>query len=310
MKNVIAPRQEVGGGSPRSLVSRGLSSARARRVLRRVFPWVPAGTLMDGGQDKSSASQREMTGLAAQLYQYQKEEKQFRSEQPFALGTGVIAEIVPPIAGEPVRSSVGSPSMAGYLVSGDAWQIVLSRFLKENSKVLDIGCGCGKMARNLSYHPYIKRYIGFDVIKTSIDWCLESIVPRTGGRFEFHWIDVYSETYNPQGKVRGTEVVFPAADGSIDLAFASSLFTHLLQEDAKNYLREVRRVLAPNGLFLPTIHNTPLPGTSYSGNEARIDIDPDYFVKLAEDAGLRLIQRLGDLCGQEAFLFTAGSVAS
>ncbi len=157
MKNVIVPRQEVGGGSPRSLVSRGLSSVRARRVFRRVFPWVPARTRMDGGQDKSSADPRGMTGLAAQLHQYQKEEKQFRSEQPLALGTGVIAEIVPPIAGEPVRSSVGSPSMAGYLVSGDAWQIVLSRFLKENSKVLDIGCGCGKMARNLSYHPYIKQ---------------------------------------------------------------------------------------------------------------------------------------------------------
>jgi hypothetical protein len=34
-------------------------------------------------------------------------------------------------------------------------------------------------------------------------------------------------------------------------------------------------------------------------------IDPDYFVALAEAAGLRLVERLGAVCGQESFLFQA-----
>src|SRR5205823_1511644 len=128
----------------------------------------------------------------------------------------------------------------------------------------------------------------------------------TGPRFEFHSIDVFSAAYNPRGKVLGTEVVFPAEDGTIDLAFACSLFTHLLEDDTKHYLREVSRVLAPGGIFLPTIHIEPAPGTATSGDKARIDINPDYFVRLAQDAGLRLVERLGTLNGQEALLFTAG----
>lgn len=303
-------RQEAGHKSPSSLPTRGSSGNRVRRVWQRVFSWTPTGVAGGGNQADSSIPARWRTGLAAQLEQYQREERQFRSAEPFALGTGVIAEIVPPIAGEPIRSSVGSPSLAGYLVSGDAWQILLSRYMKENARILDIGCGCGKMARNLCYHPYVNHYTGFDVIKISIDWCIESLVPRTGGRFEFHWIDVFSDAYNPAGRVRGSEVVFPASDSSIDLAFACSLFTHLLEEDCKRYLQEVRRVLASDGLFIPTIHNTPVPGTRYSGNEVRIDIDPDYLIELARNAGLSLKQRLGDLCGQEAFLFTVATPSS
>ena len=181
--------------------------------------------------------------------------------------------------------------------------LVLSRFLRENSTVLDIGCGCGKMARTLVYHPYILRYIGFDVIRENIDWCEHSIVPLSKGRFEFHYLDVFSKAYNPAGKIKATDVVFPVVDSAVNFAFAGSVFTHLLQEDAKHYLREVRRTLAPDGIFLPSIHTSPSPGHEYSGNESRIDVDSEYFVDLAQAAGLRLVERLGALCGQETFLF-------
>jgi SAM-dependent methyltransferase len=98
-------------------------------------------------------------------------------------------------------------------------------------------------------------------------------------------------------------VVFPVLDGAVDFAFAGSVFTHLFEEDAKNYLREVRRVLAPDGIFLPSIHTSPSPGGRYFGTESRIDVDSEYFVELAQAAGLRLTERLGALCGQETFLF-------
>ena len=41
----------------------------------------------------------------------------------------------------------------------------------------------------------------------------------------------------------------------------------------------------------------------YSGTEARIDVDVDYFVELAAAAGLELKERPGDLCGQEILVF-------
>ena len=95
----------------------------------------------------------------------------------------------------------------------------------------------------------------------------------------------------------------PFADGSIDLAYGCSLFTHLLEPDCKHYLHEVRRVLSPSGLFLPTIHINPEPGARFSGSEKRVDIDVDYFVELAAEAGLELEARLGKVCGQYALLF-------
>jgi len=245
----------------------------------------------------------EISRMGMQMAQYQKEQAQFDSQAPFGMGSERVSDIIPPIPGARVRSSVGSPSMAGYLISGDAWQILLSKYLVPESRLLDIGCGCGKMARNLAYHPYVKKYIGFDVIKSSIDFCHEHLSPIIGEKFEFHCLDVHSECYNPQGMIKSTEVVFPAADGSIDLAWGCSLFTHLLEEDAKHYLREVRRVLSPRGLFLPTIHINPAPGTRYSGDEVRIDIDIDYFVQLATEAGLKLEAKMGEVCGQYAMLF-------
>jgi SAM-dependent methyltransferase len=244
--------------------------------------------------------------MAMQLDQFRAEQQTFGTDEPVVAGSGRVLQIVPPFARANLRSAVGCPGFAGHLFVADAWHCVLSRFLKENSTVLDMGCGCGKDARSLLYHPYVEKYIGFDAYRPNIDWCLESIAPRTDERFEFYYIDVLSDCYNPKGTVRGTEVVFPTGDRSIDLAFAASLFTHLLEPDANHYLREVTRVLAPGGLFLPTILVEPAAGTAYSGNEIRIDVDPDYFIQLAHNAGLRLKERLGVLCGQEALLFTKG----
>jgi SAM-dependent methyltransferase len=243
--------------------------------------------------------------LRRQLKHFQDEVGQVFSDSPHYAGTGVIGEIVPPIAATSLRANVGSPSLVGNLFVADAWFLVLSRFLRPNSVILDVGCGCGKMARTLVYHPSVIRYIGFDVIRENIEWCLRSIAPLSQGRFEFHYLDVFSRAYNPAGQIRGTDVVFPAADGAIDFAFAGSVFTHLLQEDTEHYLREVRRILAPEGIFLPSIHTSPSPGSKYSGTESRVDVDSDYFVDLAQAAGLRLVKQLGALCGQETLLFAA-----
>ena len=67
-------------------------------------------------------------------------------------------------------------------------------------------------------------------------------------------------------------VLFPAGDAAVTLAFAASLFTHLLEPDARHYLREVARVLAPGvGSALLSIHVDVPPGERYVGGEPRID---------------------------------------
>ncbi|WP_337176280.1 class I SAM-dependent methyltransferase [Paludisphaera sp.] len=280
------------------------SAPPRRGLLGNLFPRANPEGPRGEGADKSAnvqALETEISWLKMQLAQYRHEQSQFEGQEPFFLGTDRIKDIIPPIPGAGVRATAGSPSMVGYVISSDTWQLLISRHLKEGSVLLDVGCGSGKMARALAYHPYIRKYVGFDVLKDSVDFCNEYLVPRMGDKFEFHHLDVVS-CYNPNGKIKPTEVRFPVADGSVDFAWGCSLWTHLFEEDARHYLREVRRSLAPEGRFLPTIHVNPEPGTKYSGDEVKADIDKDYFFQMCDDAGLAVVEELGMVLGQFATL--------
>ena len=208
-----------------------------------------------------------------------------------------------PLPSLELMKSTGAPTVENFLVVGDAWSQVLSRYIKKEATLLDIGCGCGKTARMLITNPLIKRYIGFDVIKPSIVWSKRFIRPLSESRFNFIYFDLYSGEYNPEGKIRAKDFTFPAEDSIIDLAFAASVFTHLLKKDAKHYLNEIRRILKEYGKAVVSIHVTPEQGKKYSGTENRIDILPEYFIEMAAEAGLEVDERLGELCGQEAFVF-------
>ena len=103
--------------------------------------------------------------------------------------------------------------------------------------------------------------------------------------------------------MKSTQVRFPAEDGSIDLAFAASLFTHLLEPDARHYLRESARVLKKTGLLVASIHVETPAGEAYAGRENRIDVEKPYFVAMAREAGLALKEDFGTVCGQEVLVF-------
>jgi ubiquinone/menaquinone biosynthesis C-methylase UbiE len=124
--------------------------------------------------------------------------------------------------------------------------------LQPKSRVLDIGCGIGRMAIPLmDYLEEEGSYAGFDVGKEMIGWCKRHITRRRPD-FEFTWAPVYNRKYNPFGSISGAEFRFPYPDSSFDFTFATSLFTHLVQDDAQHYLAETSRVLRPGGTCLLT----------------------------------------------------------
>ena len=202
-----------------------------------------------------------------------------------------------------LMGSTGTFELPIFLLVGHSWAQVVSHFLKPDSTVLDIGCGCGKTARFLANNRDIARYVGFDVLKLSIDWSRYHLSPSSQGRFEFYHADLSNEMYNPHGTIQARNYRFPADEATVDLAFAASLFTHLLERDCQHYLHETARALKPAGLAIISVHIEPATGMRYSGAEARIDVDVDYFVELAAAAGLELKERPGDLCGQEILVF-------
>jgi SAM-dependent methyltransferase len=87
---------------------------------------------------------------------------------------------------------------------------------------------------------------GFDIDRRAIDWCRRTI-GAAHPNFWFGHADVANSYYNPRGRTQPTEFRFPVATGSIDLAFASSVFTHLLPPAASRYIGEIGRVLKPGG---------------------------------------------------------------
>lgn len=112
---------------------------------------------------------------------------------------------------------------------------------------LDIGCGIGRDAfQLLDYLAPAGRYIGIDVTRDSIAWCQRNIAVRDP-RFEFHHVDARNELYNPFGRYATAECRLPVADASIDRIALASVFTHLLEDEVLHYMREIRRVLKPDG---------------------------------------------------------------
>jgi len=221
-----------------------------------------------------------------------------RTNERYGCWEGVI-----PLPPDGLMWSVGGATLENYLVVADAWGQVLSPLLASDASVLDVGCGCGRAARVLLPSHSVQRYIGFDLIPENIAWCNRFITPLYPDRAVFLHYDLHSSEYNPSGAIRSSELVFPCADGSIDLAVAASVFTHLLEPDAIHYLNEVSRALSNRGRAVLSIHTAVAPGLQFCGNESRIDIDPEYFTKLAAGAGLVPRRVIPDLGGQMVFIF-------
>jgi SAM-dependent methyltransferase len=124
--------------------------------------------------------------------------------------------------------------------------------LRTYDRVLDIGCGIGRMARALV--PVLRppgSYDGFDIAQPGIRWC-QAHYGDTPAPFRFQHADVRNSVYNPAGRATPEAYTFPYGDGSFDLAIATSVFTHLLPEAADHYLAQAARVLAPEGRLFAT----------------------------------------------------------
>ncbi len=125
--------------------------------------------------------------------------------------------------------------------------------LQPHEHVLDIGCGCGRIAYALGLYldPATSLLEGFDIVDSQVKWASETVTPRYP-HFRFHRFDIHNEYYNPGGKIVPGEFTFPYEDGSFDFVFLTSVFTHMLAGEVRQYIGEMSRVLRPGGRCFST----------------------------------------------------------
>lgn len=102
----------------------------------------------------------------------------------------------------------------------------------EGRRVLDFGCGAGRVLRHFAPEASGAEFWGCDLHRPTIDWLSENLSPPM--RF-------FVNDRRP----------LPQPDGYFDLVYSLSVFTHITSEWS-DWLLELHRVLKPEGLLLAT----------------------------------------------------------
>ena len=181
--------------------------------------------------------------------------------------------------------------------------------LAPDERVLDIGCGIGRMALPLTQYLQSGTYDGVDVAAEGVAWCSEHITPYYTN-FHFQQLDLAHPLYNPTGVCRTEDVRLPFEAGGFDFIFLTSVFTHLTASETRAYAREIKRLLSPKGRCFMTAFMLngparqgltegrgvlPFDGASvqteiyaYADNPmAAVAFDEDFLLSIFLDCGLR-----------------------
>jgi SAM-dependent methyltransferase len=112
----------------------------------------------------------------------------------------------------------------------------IGRSFDEFNDVLEWGCGCGRILRQLPSPSAPKRLYGNDIDRAALAWINDNLP----------WI----ETSHTDGMPP-----LSYADNSFDLVFNHSVMTHLNAAYQDAWLAELKRVLRPGGILTLTVHS-------------------------------------------------------
>ena len=101
-------------------------------------------------------------------------------------------------------------------------------------RLLDWGCGSGRATRYMKALWPELHLTGCDIDAEAVQWCREHVA---GERFD----------------ATGPYPPLPYPDGAFDAVIGASVMTHLAAPVQMQWLREIRRVLAPGGVFVASV---------------------------------------------------------
>lgn len=174
-----------------------------------------------------------------------------------------------------ITQVAGEPDWRGFLKNGADNVASLFLFAREAgvdlataSRILDFGCGCGRVIRHLPKHTSAALY-GVDYNPKLIEWCAANLT----GRFARNRLT--------------PPLNFPAA--YFDAVYLLSVFTHLRRTTQARWLEEFARIVRPGGAVLVTFHDEDHPAlTSMEGGRNELDRN-GFFIANDSSEGSNLI---------------------
>lgn len=146
---------------------------------------------------------------------------------------------VPP--GRLLTRVTGSPNELFYRIEGlraftDFYDHISRHItIPPGGRLLDWGCGCGRVTRHFVRELDGIEIIGCDVDAEATTWCSENITGATFSAIEPMPPTQYGDQF-------------------FDVVMGISVMTHLTPEAQHAWLDEMKRIIKPNGLFLATVH--------------------------------------------------------
>jgi SAM-dependent methyltransferase len=132
-------------------------------------------------------------------------------------------------------------------------------------RILDWGCGCGRVAVHFLMDPERPAIDGCDVDAEAVAWCQSNLA---GGEF----------------RVSGLWPKTPYADDTFDVILGYSVFTHLAKDAQKIWLDELKRILAPGGLLMATVHGPFALAFECTPETAELALRAESFHENADDS--------------------------
>jgi SAM-dependent methyltransferase len=179
-------------------------------------------------------------------------------------------------------------------------------YLTSAADIVEIGCGCGRMAMHLNAEYFTGTYLGVDIDPEMIEYCRSHFAfPR----FSFLLSPQTSSTYRGAGLAEQAGAFTIAQPQTRDFVFSTSLLTHLLETEMRFYLRESFRILRTGGMMVMSFFclehvekGNPWTFSHPVGNafvddpkfpEAAVAYRQDYLIGLAKELGFRDVMLSG-----------------